>query len=542
MPTITVRKKEVTRLIGKKLSDTTLKEDIPMMGVNIEEFSRDEMTLEITPNRPDLLSEEGFSRALKSFLGIKPGLKEYHVKKGNVTVIVDKNLKNIRPYTTCAVVRNIPFTDEKLISLIQAQEKLHATFCRKRRKIAIGVYPLENIMEPIYFKAMKPDEILFTPLDESEVMNGNEILEKHPKGKEYARLLHGYEKFPVFIDSGKNILSMPPIINSAFSGKINLNTKDVFIETSGFNMKEQEKCLNMLVTILADMGGEIETVEIIYGSKKEVFPNLKPMKKKIPFAYANKLIGLNLKDNEIKKLLRRMGFGVEKDNLLVPPWRTDILHPIDIVEEVAIAYRYDALIPELPHIATIASEKKEEKLKEKFANSLIGFGLQEVITFHLTSKKIQDDYMGIDSKSLQVENALSSEWNILRSWLLPQLLHVLKNNTHNEYPQNIFELGDCFSGAKEESHVSVVLAHAAANFTEIKQIVGSFLAGIKSTCQLKPQDHPSFIPGRCVAIEMNKHEIGYLGEIHPRVLEKFDIEMPVSAVELNLESIFKESN
>ena len=109
MATININKKELAMLIGKNISDNDLKERIPMLGVGFESIDKDNLVLEINPNRPDMLSMQGFARALSSFLGIKKGLKKYKVKNSNYKVIIDKSLKNIRPYTACSVVKNLKF-------------------------------------------------------------------------------------------------------------------------------------------------------------------------------------------------------------------------------------------------------------------------------------------------------------------------------------------------------------------------------------------------------------------------------------------------
>ena len=111
-------------------------------------------------------------------------------------------------------------------------------------------------------------------------MDGLQILSKHPKGRDYAHLLEGKKLFPYFIDAQNNILSMPPIINSHQTGKISESTKDVFIECSGFDYQTLKTCLNIIVTALADMGGQIYSLELDYGVKKTT-SDLTPEKMKL---------------------------------------------------------------------------------------------------------------------------------------------------------------------------------------------------------------------------------------------------------------------
>jgi len=200
-----------------KLTDSVI-EQIPLFGTPLESLTKEEIELEIFPNRPDTLSMQGFIRSFKSFLGKSPGLKKYKINKPekNYKVKIHPSVKTVRPYTACAIVKNLSFDDDKIKEIIDLQEKLHSTLGRNRKKIAIGIYPLEKIKLPIRYEARKPQDIKFIPLDTDREMNGLQILQKHPAGRNYAHLLEDYDKFPVFVDSNDKILSMPP--HSQLSG------------------------------------------------------------------------------------------------------------------------------------------------------------------------------------------------------------------------------------------------------------------------------------------------------------------------------------
>ncbi|MDO8528413.1 MAG: phenylalanine--tRNA ligase beta subunit-related protein, partial [Nanoarchaeota archaeon] len=218
MASVILNKKKFEREIGKL--DEKMQDRISLFGTPIEKITDNDVELEIFPNRPDMLSYEGFKRAFLAFLDKKTGLRTYKLNKPekDYKVIVESSLKNIRPYTACTIVKGLKLDDEKIKELVEIQEKLHLTLGRKRKKVAIGIYPLEKIKLPITFKALEPDKIKFIPLESDREMSGLQILQKHPAGKEYTHLLAGKEKFPIFIDSNNNILSMPPIINSQLTG------------------------------------------------------------------------------------------------------------------------------------------------------------------------------------------------------------------------------------------------------------------------------------------------------------------------------------
>ena len=516
-----------------------IEEKISMLGTHLESVTKDELELEILPNRPDLFSLHGFMRAFLSFIG-KKLVKEYKINKPlkDYEVKIDKSVKDIRPYTACAIVKDLKLDNEKIKEIIDIQEKIHATLGRNRKKIAIGIYPLEKINLPIKFEARKPDEIHFIPLESDKEMNGWQILQQHPTGREYAHLLEGKTLFPVFVDANGKILSMPPVINSNETGKITQETTSVFIECSGFNFEILKKTLNILVTMLADMQGTIYQMHLKY-EKPELTPDLSSEKIKIDVDNVNKLLGLELKEQEVKKLLERMGYAYKNNTAEVPAYRTDILHEVDIIEDIAIAYGIDNFKPEIPKISTIGEADRHEMLKKKISELLIGLDMLEISSYHLLTK---DDAKKTGVKAeIEVEKS-KTDYTLLRPELLCNILKTLAENIDKDYPQKIFELGPVFSIDKEkETGISepeqLCLALAPGNFTEAKQILQYLERMLSIKLDLEEGEHATTIPGRTAIVLHNKKEIGVVGEIHPSILKKWHLKLPVSVVQLNLSSI-----
>ncbi|MFH0870803.1 MAG: phenylalanine--tRNA ligase subunit beta [archaeon] len=547
MPTITLNKDAFEKLVGKKLPLEELKDRISMLGTDLEKIEGNDIVVEVFPNRPDMLSEPGFARALSSFIGVKTGLREYKTKKGGADyrIIIDASVKEVRPFTACAIVKNLKFDDEKIREVIQLQEKLHVTFGRNRKKLAIGIYPLEKIKLPIAYTAKKPDEIKFRPLESERMMTGSEILEKHPTGKEYAHLLKGKKLYPIFIDANDDILSMPPIINSHLTGRITEKTKDIFIECSGFDMRVLKQCLNIIVTSLADIGGEVFEMTLEYGKQKIITPDLASLEMPLDLKYINKIIGMEFKEADIKNLLGRMGFGYKNKKVLIPPYRTDILHQIDIAEDIAIAYGYENFEPEIPNVSTVGEESAFEVFKGRIANILVGLGMVETISYHLSSKETNNAKMLHDEPVVELDNSLTAERNILRSRILPGVMQVLSENTNKEYPQNLFELGNvfrpdkaCETGVKENVMLGMVLCGADVDYTRAKQAADVIMGALELKFDCSPTKHGSFIRGRAAKIMIDKQEIGLIGEMHPEVLDNFGLQMPVSAIEIDMGALF----
>lgn len=545
MPTITLNRKVFEKLVGKKLPLNQLRDRISYLGTDLESIEGNEIVVEVFPNRPDMLSEQGFARALSSFIGVKKGLQKYTARKSGQKVIIDKSVKDVRPYTCCAIVKNIKFDSEKIKEIVQIQEKLHITYGRNRRKAAIGIYPMEKITFPVRFMARKPEDIKFRPLEYDKVLNAKEILYKHPAGREYGHLLEGMGKFPFFIDANKQILSVPPIINSHETGKITERTKEVFIECSGFDFDTLSKCLNIIVTALADMGGQIYSVNLAYPNKRYVTPDLRPGQIKIDLSYVNTLLGLDLKKKDIKELLAKMGHSYTGNTVQVAPYRTDILHQMDIVEDIAIAYGYENFEPHIPNVATVGEEDMFESFKTKVSRLLTGFNLLETSTYHIINKDDMTRNMNTNIKCIELENPLNAEFNVLRSWMIPSLIRVLSQNKHYEYPQNLFEIGKVFTHdekqetkVKEITRLAVVLSHADVTYTDARQVLDALLRSLGLDYEVAGVGHKSFIDGRSGRVIVNGKKVAYIGEISPIVLENFELKMPVSCFELNLSEIF----
>ncbi|MBU0461450.1 MAG: phenylalanine--tRNA ligase subunit beta [Nanoarchaeota archaeon] len=553
MPSVKLNKEVFEKLVGKRLPLEELKDRISMLGTDLEGIEGNEINVEVFPNRPDMLSEQGFARAFSSFIGVKTGLRKYEIKRPekDFVVTIDKSVSDVRPFTACAVVKGIKFDDEKIREIIQMQEKLHVTYGRNRKKAAIGIYPLEKIKLPIRFIGKNPKDVTFRPLESPKEIRADDILELHPTGREYAHLLEGMGKFPFFIDANNQVLSMPPIINSHVTGKVGEKTTDVFIECSGFDFQTLSTCLNMIVTAMADMGGTVYSMTLRYPGGERTTPDLAPSTMLLDTDYANKRLGLELESEEIAKLLEKMGYGIEKAkdkqklSVLVPAYRADVMHPVDLVEDISIAYGYENFEEELPEVATVGEEAPFERFKKRIANIMIGFGLLETNTYHLSNADDQCKRMNCDIKVIPLANALTEEYDVIRAWMIPSLLRVLSGNKHHDYPQNIFEMGTIFkedksaeTGIAENDRLAVLLCGADADFTKIKQVFQGLMDALDLKYETKDAEHDSFIPGRAGRISVKGKDVAYIGELHPKVISNFGLEMPVACFELNLSELY----
>jgi phenylalanyl-tRNA synthetase beta chain len=543
MPTIAYDKTDLIRLIGKEMSDEELKEIIESIKPSVEKIRENEIVLEHPADRIDLFGIEGLARAIRQYTGIKPGLCKYKVKRSGLVIKVDS--VPVRPFIGCAIVKGLKLDDPFIKSLMNIQEILHETIGRKRRKVAIGIHDFDKIKPPIRYAGVSREEKMI-PLGCTEEMSLKEVLEKTEKGKEYGFLIQEGKLWPVFIDS-LSIFSFPPIINSERT-RVTEKTKNLFIDVTGTDKLAVLQVLNILVTNLAERGCKLESVRIRYKKKVEETPDLTEKVLEVSKNVVNKLLGLELEGKEIVKLLKRMGYDSieysDKLEVIVPAYRVDVSQPVDIVEDIAIAYGYNNFELLEPKISTIGKADELEKFSTRVRNLMVGFGLLEVVRTVLTNQEEQFDKMEVERKNVvEVENPVSKEYTCLRVWLLPSLLKVLSANKHVEYPQKLFEVGDVVLPAEGETmsktvrKLCVAISHSAAGFAEIKSVAENFLTSLNVQYSLKMLDHPTFIKGRACEIYVKDKPVGFFGEIHPKVLENWKLEMPVAAFEADLESL-----
>lgn len=556
LPILDVKLSRIQKLLGIKVSLKELDEILFRYGMELDSYEVLPdgdywLKIEITPDRPDMLSLWGLVRALKKYMGKNVGLEHYEVKGSTYRIIVDESVKSIRPYIASVVVKGVKLTEEDLEDLIYAQEKLHDTFCRGRKKASIGFYPFRKISWPLHYYAEDPEKIRFTPLDFDEELNAYEILEKHPTGEKYAHILRPYKKYPVFTDDEGHILSLPPIINSEDYGKITIEDSDILIETTGMHKPTVELVINILSAIMKDLGGTLFSVKIEYPNHHEYSPYMSNKKWKLKKKYVEEMLGVHLSVSEITKLLNMMGLdGKEIDSntleVLVPPYRADILHPIDIVDDIARAIGFDNFEPELTPIFTTSGILERTEVIDYVRELMVGLGYNEAFTFALTSFEDQFDKMRLERKeAVIISGAKEVQINTVRVWLIPELLKALTYNKNRKYPIKLFEVSDVVildknvdTGARNETHLAAISAHMDANFTEIRSVAEYILRNLGfREIEIRRINHPSFIEGRVIAIYVGNKRIGVLGELHPEVILNWGLSIPVAAMEISLEEL-----
>jgi phenylalanyl-tRNA synthetase beta chain len=550
MATITFSLTDLQKLIGKKISIEELEELLCYAKAEIDNYDKekDEVTADFgDTNLPYLWSVEGVARLLKGILGKEKGIPKLKINKSDYKLIVENSVTRVRPYVAAFVAKDFKIDDYLLKQMIQLQEKLCENYGRRRKKLAIGIYRYSKIKFPVYYKAVYPTKTKFIPLEFKKEMDLKEILEEHPKGQEYAWILDGCDKFPILMDDSNNILSFPPIINSNETGKLEINDTDLFFEVTGTDLDSVLVACNIFAQALSDRGFKIFSVDIKYPDKNITTPFIFDEAIKINKESVKKLIGIELKDSEIKCLLEKQRYDYESGKAVIPCYRKDILHENDVIEDLLIAYGYNN-IEELPLTSyTPGSTKKIVYFIDKIREIMIGLGYQEVMNQLLSNKNLLYNLMEIeDTGTIEIQNPSSELYSCIRTWILPGLMEILSKNKHVEYPQHIFEQGlvTIKNDGKIADNEKIAAASISekADYTKIKQSLEALLKLVGIDYNIEETSNKSFIEGRVGKIIVNSREIGIIGEINPKVIYNFSLEMPVVAFELNISEMFDTIN
>ena len=499
-----------------------------------EEKETKKLLVELTPNRPDWFALEGLSRSLRSYY--KGEITHYAAKKGDYAVDVDASVEKVRPYTVCAVVRGLRFTDERIIDMVQVQEKLVATLGRRAKKFGIGIYPLDKIAFPVKYTAMKPEAIRYRPLGWENEATAPEIIEKHPKGLEHGHIIKGFSQWPVFVDAKGRIMALLPVVNSAETGQVGLETNDIFIEVSGIDGNSVTAALNILVTMFADMGGAVHSVEVRYPHRKITAPDLKPKRMKVNLKDVNMLLGLRLAAKDVAVLAGRMGYEMEGSYALVPPFRADVIHEVDVIEDIAIAYGYNKFVPKLPDFFTVGRRNTEH---ETLNATMRGMGFLEITTFILTNKN-RVARMGYGGEVKEIENPSGEEFTCLRPTLLADLLAVFETNKNKGLPQKLYEIGIVYEAEEAKKKLVFGIMDRKVEYSAAKGHLQILVGECGGELTLGKTTHPAFDQTRAGAVFIRNKKGGIFGKIRDEILKQQRLEFEVYACELDVDALVEQ--
>ncbi|CAM0140634.1 phenylalanine--tRNA ligase subunit beta [Umbelopsis sp. WA50703] len=594
MPTVNVDKELLYKSLGKSYSTEEFRELCFHFGIELEEDTsetvvKDGQTIEkpllkvdISANRYDLLCQEGIARALRVFLklGTVPVYRLVKPVGDLEKIVVHPDTAKIRPFVVGAILRNIKFNEDSYNSFIDLQDKLHNNICRKRTLASMGTHDLDTIKGPFTYEALAPKDIKFVPLNQTQQMDGNQLMEFYTADKHLGKFLHIIRDspvYPVIYDSSKTVCSLPPIINSEHS-KITLNTRNVFIEITATDEHKANTVLNTLTTMFSEYCEEpytIEPVEIHYpdGTVK-VTPDIADRRATAKVDYINSCTNLSLSPQEICDLLKQMSMlatvnPADNNEILVevPPTRSDILHACDIMEDVAIAYGYDNLPKRVPNVNTVAAPFPINKLSDAARRELALAGFTEVAPLTLCSHDENFKFLNrVDdgTTAVKLANPKTVEYQVVRTSLLPGILKTINSNRKHPLPIKIFEVSDITlkddsyeRKSRNERRVCAAYSSKTSGFEVIHGLLDRMMkmfniqfVGRNSNelgYWITEAENATYFPGRSADIYLTylspetyrrtTAKIGSLGVLHPEVLQNYELSYPTTVLEFNLEPL-----
>jgi phenylalanyl-tRNA synthetase beta chain len=592
MPVVDVDPDELRELTGhEEKGDAELKDDLFGLGLEFEGETDDGMfQFEFAPDRLDRLSVEGVARSLRYHYGDARGVYVPNTNDPEWTIEVDESVPDERPYVTGAVVRGLDLDEAALESLIQLQEKLHATMGRGRAKGAIGIHdlamvkgaPLQEGADPsITYRGVDPDGETFVPLDSNDELTPAEVLTEHGTGTTYADLVGDLDRYPAIYDE-LGLFSFPPVINGKRT-EVTTGSRELLVELTGTDQWTIDRMCNIVCYALSARGATIEEVEVNYANgathpseygAELVRPNLDVDEKSVSHDRIETLLGVEFEPEGVVDCFERAGldasYTLDEDityEVSIPPYRVDVLHPLDLVDDVGRAYGFDELEPRYPDVGTVGGRHERSRLEDAVRTSLVGLGFEDLLNFHMTSGTENYDRMRIEPGTdgaavaeadepnagagvfgggdpVEITEPYSEEYTQLRTWALPSLVMLLERNTHNAYPQDVAEVGfvaerdeTAETNVAESRHVAAAVARRDASYEAAKGRLQALCDDFGADLETPRTEHPSFIEGRAAAIVLDGERVGVIGELHPSVLVEHDLEVPVAAFEFDLDAL-----
>ncbi len=586
MPVVDIDPDELRTLTGhSEKSDDELKDDLFGLGIEFEGETEDgEFKLEFEADRLDRLSVEGIARSLRYHYGDTRGVYVPDTNAAEWTINVE-DVPDARPYVTGAVIRGVDLDEDALNSLIQLQEKLHATIGRKRAKGAIGIHDLAmlkgqvargatdrasgetagesvngedgNADRSITYTGIEPDGDTFVPLDDDAERTPGEVLSEHPTGEQYADLLDEYERYPAIYDD-IGLFSFPPVINGRRT-EVSTDSRELFVELTGTDQWTIDRMCAIICYALDARGATVEDVNVAYDDAELVRPDFEVQAKRVAHDRVETLLGIDLEPDDVVDLAERAGLDAEPaggDQLTyeveVPPYRVDVLHPVDVVDDIGRAYGFNELVPRYPDVSTVGGRTETSRLEAAARETLVGLGFEDLLNFNMTSEADNFDRMRISpaddavgaADPATISEPYSEDFTILRTWALPSLVSVLENNTHRSYPQDLAEIGfaahvdgSTETGVAERRTVAAVLARHDASYEDAKARLAALCEEFHVDLETPATEHPSFIDGRAASVVIDGETAGVIGELHPAVIVGHDVEVPVAGFEFELNAL-----
>lgn len=521
---------------------------------------------EITPNRPDCLSVIGLAREASATFGKELKLHTPEIK-GCGDSIADHLDIEIEDGELC------PRYTARLVKNVKIQPS--PAWMRERLRNS-GVRPINNIVDITNYVMLEYGQPMHA-FDFSCVEDGQIVVRTAREG-ETIQTLDGKDHVlttdMLCICDAHKPVCVAGVMGGANSEIIgdtamvlfesaNFNGTSIHRTAAALNMRTEassryEKGLDPMNTLKAvqracELVELLGAGEVVDGVMDVIAKDSAPVTVQLEPAKLNRFLGTDIPEEEMRRILLSLGFGLEGDTILVPSWRSDVEHWSDIAEEVARFYGYnkipDTLSSGLNQRRGFSPEQKAENAMGALCRSA---GYSEIITYSFISPSYYDKIdLPKDSplrNSMKILNPLGEDTSIMRTTTLPSMLEILtRNYNFRNKSAKLYELGRTYfakndgSGMANEPKVLSLGAYGAdMDFFALKGAVETILAGLRITgvTYVAESGNPSYHPGRCAKVYCGETLLGTLGQIHPHVAENYGVDCELYAAELSFDALY----
>lgn len=523
--------------------------------VDLMELHGHVLELEITPNRPDCLSIIGMARETAATFNKELRLPE---------IIVENEVEDISEYIDGVQIQ----TDKcsrYYTRVIKDVEIKPSPIWLQTRLMEAGIRPISNIVDITNYVMLEYGQPLHAfDLDRIE---GRNITVRHGLADENLITLDkierklGEDDLIIADESGPIALAG---VMGGFDTEVTDQTKTVLLEGANFDSKQirisskkfnlrseassrfergidktlAQEAVDRVCQLVEQIGaGKIVKGNIdVYEDRAEEFNiNLRPEK-------ANALLGTDIRVEQMLVYLNGLGLKSDFDgktiNTIIPTFRLDLKKEVDLIEEIGRLYGFHNIErKELVGRLTRGNKPRGRDIEEIAKTILQGMGVNQAMTYSFISPKAYDKIkVAEDSKLrkyIKLMNPLGEDYSVMRTTLIPNMLELLSRNFNRGVEEAyLYEIGNVFipvelpvNSLPEERKILSIGFYGESDFYFLKEIVDTILnrTGIVDVDYIRESENPTFHPGRTAKLLMGGKEIGILGEVHPDVLENYDL-------------------
>jgi phenylalanyl-tRNA synthetase beta chain len=526
---------------------------------DVEKFGKDfVLDIDVLPNRTDCYSHFGMAREISAILGLK--LKEEKWKLEE-----DKNLK-AENFASIKVVSGCNRYSARIIFDARIGESPDGI---KERLEVCGIKPINNVVDITNYVMLELGQPLHAfdleKIEEKKIIvrfakKGEKILtlddEEYDLDKDI--LVIADSKKPIAIagikggketgisEKTKVILlesaNFDPITIRRASIKLDLKTDASMRFSHGLDSNLTEIAANRAAYLISEIcGGKVAKGILDYYPQK-VFPK----KIKLEIGKVESLLGTKIPKQKILKILKSLGFKVNQKLIVeVPTFRRDVSIQEDLIEEIGRISGYEKIEKKFPVSALVPPKKNPEIFWENFVKDvLVSLGFTEVYNYSFLSKEDIENF-GFEKEAIEIENPASAFYQFLRPSLIPGLIKNIQKNQTEFSEIKIFEIGRIFKSKKEKKALAGVIT--GEKFFEAKGVIDTLLKkmGISNFYFdfYEPTPEESKISiwqiKKSAEIKIDGDEVGFLGEISRKILEKYKIKDKVVAFDIDFEKLAK---